>query len=159
MALTVSEITRTVYGNRKVLLATVTFDDSYPTGGEALTAATLGFTSIDVVRCTPGIDAGPTVIQCVYSKATSKLLAFRTAAATPAGTVAAHTHTGAAHVHVENEAIGYTQSANTASTTPGAGGSTTPTFTGTAVAAAGLSEVNSTADLSAFSTVIEVIGV
>ena len=42
MAVTVSETARFVAGDRTVVLAAVTFDDSYPTGGEAVTPSTFG---------------------------------------------------------------------------------------------------------------------
>jgi hypothetical protein len=40
---------RTVFGNKRIVLASITFDASYPTGGEALTAAELGLSSLDHV--------------------------------------------------------------------------------------------------------------
>lgn len=45
MAVAVSNITRSIQGNRRVVYADVTFDSSYPTGGESLTAANLGLSS------------------------------------------------------------------------------------------------------------------
>lgn len=39
MALTVSVVRRNVVGSQKVVIADVTFDNSYPTGGEAFTPA------------------------------------------------------------------------------------------------------------------------
>jgi hypothetical protein len=39
----------TYFGDRKVVFKTVTFDSSYPTGGEAITLAQLGLTEVDFV--------------------------------------------------------------------------------------------------------------
>lgn len=36
-------------GNRRVTVALVTFDNSYPTGGEVVTAAALGLNQIDIL--------------------------------------------------------------------------------------------------------------
>ena len=55
MALTVTDVThsRTVVGDRRFVVANVTFDSSYPTGGEAITPATFGLSSVDTVLCYP----------------------------------------------------------------------------------------------------------
>lgn len=50
MAATVSVVTGPeVPGNRKFVTATVTFDSSYATGGEAITAASLGLNRLDFI--------------------------------------------------------------------------------------------------------------
>ena len=50
MAITVTERERFVAGDRTFVAATVTFDSSYPTGGEAITPANFGlFSHIDWV--------------------------------------------------------------------------------------------------------------
>lgn len=75
MALTVTPVTqRQSIGNYFEKIVDVTFDSSYPTGGEALTAATLGFASILSVTADP--IAGTTVRTAVYDRANSKLLAY-----------------------------------------------------------------------------------
>lgn len=51
MALTVAPVVNTVVGNQKMTVSTVTFDSSYPTGGEAMAAADVGLNVIDV--CIP----------------------------------------------------------------------------------------------------------
>jgi hypothetical protein len=40
-----------VPGNRKVVHGTVTFDSSYPTGGEAVSLANLGLNRLDWLEC------------------------------------------------------------------------------------------------------------
>lgn len=53
MALTVTEVSRNQGpGNRMEVIATVTFDSSYATGGESLTPASLGFQTFDFVSVT-----------------------------------------------------------------------------------------------------------
>ncbi len=42
MALTVTVNKRTVYGDQRVIYATVAFDNSYPTGGEAVDVSMFG---------------------------------------------------------------------------------------------------------------------
>jgi hypothetical protein len=50
MAATVSVVTGPeVPGNRKFVTATVTFDSSYATGGEAITASSLGLNRLDFI--------------------------------------------------------------------------------------------------------------
>lgn len=49
MALTVNTVTRNVVGNQRMNLVDVTFDNSYPTGGEVITPNQLGLTGIDAV--------------------------------------------------------------------------------------------------------------
>jgi len=41
MALTISPAVKTVFGNKRVVLGTIAFDSSYPTGGEAFTVTAL----------------------------------------------------------------------------------------------------------------------
>ena len=53
MALSSADIKRTVFGNKRIVIATLTFDSSYPTGGESLTPAMVGLSSIDSVLCFP----------------------------------------------------------------------------------------------------------
>jgi len=47
MALTLTQQSRTIMGNKRAVVYTATLDSSYPTGGEALTAANLGLVSVD----------------------------------------------------------------------------------------------------------------
>ena len=54
MAVSVSTVHTNYEGARKVATVDITFDASYPTGGEALTPATLGFVTLTRVDIDPG---------------------------------------------------------------------------------------------------------
>lgn len=76
MALTYDTAPRVEYeGNMRVWYGSITFDSSYPTGGEALSLASLGFS-----RQVFSVVAGPTTTGHVgvwdLSKTAPKLLAF-----------------------------------------------------------------------------------
>ena len=58
-------------GNAYAITADITFDSSYPTGGEALAATTLGLNGIDIMLCET---ASGYMFQ--YDYANSKLKAF-----------------------------------------------------------------------------------
>lgn len=73
MALTVSIRRRNVIGNRRETIADVTFDNSYPAGGESLTAADLGLAVLDHVEAP--VSTGGYVT--AYDYANSKLLALQ----------------------------------------------------------------------------------
>ena len=49
MALTITEIHRSVFGNKRVITADLDFDSSYPTGGEGLTPADVALNGFDLV--------------------------------------------------------------------------------------------------------------
>jgi len=53
MALTISVVERTVFGNKRIVFADVDFDSSYPTGGESLQASDVGLKAIDFLQATP----------------------------------------------------------------------------------------------------------
>lgn len=72
MALTLAPKHEYVVGDRLELVIDITFDNSYPTGGLALTPANLGFTELDVVNATPDT-AGHTF---PYDYTNQKLMAF-----------------------------------------------------------------------------------
>lgn len=75
MAVTVVEVERRQsVGNYFEKLVDVTFDASYPTGGEPLTAANLGFASILAIH--GEIVLGAAVREVAYDRANAKLLAF-----------------------------------------------------------------------------------
>ena len=69
----------------------VTFDSSYPAGGESLTAANLGLHVAQFVNA-----SGPSGYTFPYDHTNSKLMAFRAPGFTPAGTISAPTFTGTA---------------------------------------------------------------
>lgn len=87
MALAVTNVSNIFAGNSKtgatkhITTATVTFDSSYPTGGEDVTEADLGLTNVDAVFVNQDIDGAE---QVVFDPATDKLLVF-TADGTEAG--------------------------------------------------------------------------
>jgi hypothetical protein len=71
MALTITKVTegRWVNGNKDEGYFDVTFDDSYPAGGEAVTPANFGLTKI--VQIDPGISTNGYIVNFISS--TSKL--------------------------------------------------------------------------------------
>lgn len=82
MALTVAKVTdgASVFGNRKIRTFTITFDSSYVTAGEPLTAATLGLSGKTLIAVIPhgafrNTDATLGIIVS-YDVANSKLVAY-----------------------------------------------------------------------------------
>lgn len=80
MALTITEISRTVFGNKRIVISEIAFDSSYATGGEALTAANLGLASIDaLIPAGPAAAAaGATAVATKFDRTNNKLQAFWT---------------------------------------------------------------------------------
>lgn len=78
MAASVTLDERTVFGNKRVSFATVTMDSSYPTGGESVTAAQLGLSSVH--RCDAQVavatGGGVNVANANYSVTTNKVLLY-----------------------------------------------------------------------------------
>lgn len=101
MALTFSQKHNTVVGNKRMTVTAVTFDSSYPTGGEAVTAADFGLVVLDIVLVQP-----PSGFFVEFDSANSKLVVR---------------HSTAGHTHTENTAGTYTQNATTAANTSAAG--------------------------------------
>ena len=84
MALTIAndKTANTVWGNKKVRVFDITFDSSYPTGGESLTASDLGFKKIEqFIPHGPAVDSdgtgGTNAAPVHYDYSTSKLQAFQ----------------------------------------------------------------------------------
>lgn len=78
MALTVAQVGRsTVFGNKKVTVADITFDSSYPTGGEDLNPSALGLAFVDFL-----VADGANGYNMVYDYANSKLKAYGSTAGT-----------------------------------------------------------------------------
>lgn len=77
MALTVTPVKVWVNGDRKEAIYDITFDSSYPTGGEALTAATLGLA--DELNYVSDAVAwnGTLAVLTKYDYVNSTLLAFK----------------------------------------------------------------------------------
>lgn len=100
MGLTVSVVKRTVFGDQKVTIADITFDSSYPTGGEALNLQQLGLNTVNFMQI-------PSVSGYILEwDGTNKKIKVRT----PLG----------AHTHTENTAASYAQNATTAASTAAA---------------------------------------
>lgn len=69
-----------IVASERATVTEVTFDSSYPTGGEPLTAADLGLTKVDFAIATLKTAGTGSVTQVWYDIANSKLMAFAAAA-------------------------------------------------------------------------------
>lgn len=141
-------------GSQRATSGTITFDSSYATGGESLTAANIGLGRISFIEFNQG-QSGYTF---QYDYANSKVLVFRSAGFTPAGTNTAPTITTG--TSATTTAPVYTNGGALTQTTGAAGitGVQAPTFTGTAVAAAAQVEVANAVDLSALVVKFRAVG-
>lgn len=160
MALTISNLVRHNLGDTRLHVGTIAFDSSYPTGGESLTPANVGFHSLDSIDFDP--QDGYTFL---YDHANQKVLVYWSGAVTPAGTLSKPTFTvEAAGAIGANMEIGLSADATTATVEGGSGISAqrvltttspvgTPTFTGSATTAAALAEVTAATDLAALTAV------
>lgn len=72
MALTVSRVFTIKVSNKKCTVADITFDSSYPAGGESLTPTQLGMTVVQ--KSFPSLSTNNYV--CKYNRSTSKLQAL-----------------------------------------------------------------------------------
>jgi hypothetical protein len=84
MSLALTQVGRkTVFGDRRVVIFDVTFDNSFTDEGEVLTAATCGLQSIDHVVAGPAYDLTTTDTAYVigYDHTNSKLIAFNSGTA------------------------------------------------------------------------------
>lgn len=87
MAVTVSRANNPqVEGARRVTVTNVTFDSSYPTGGEPLTFSDLGLTSVEFAVATLKTGGTGSVVQVWYDTANQKLKAYVAAAEVTAAT-------------------------------------------------------------------------
>ncbi len=149
-----SPVVPSVPGSQKQAVVKITFDSSYPTGGEIITPASVGLLQIDAVICNSLTSGGRLVIP-VLASGVWKLKVLVSPAA------AAHTHTApaitiASHVHVENADALYTQSANTAGTVATA--TSAAIASGGAISAGGLSELADTTNIATDTVFALVIG-
>ena len=77
MAVSISIGDKAVLGNKRVTFSTVTFDSSYPTGGEPLTAADLGLSTVEYAVCNVNTVGGTQNVANVwYDKANSKIKVY-----------------------------------------------------------------------------------
>lgn len=78
MSLTIANVdsrSEDVFGRHKVRIVEVTFDGSYPTGGEDFTPANVGLAQFDLVSVSPDADStGGYVVQ--YDYVAEKLVVF-----------------------------------------------------------------------------------
>ena len=72
MGVSISVVDRISEGNRKVIVADVTMDSSYPTGGESMTAGDLGLQKVSMVQANPNAGYIPE-----YDHTNSKLKVYR----------------------------------------------------------------------------------
>lgn len=87
MALTYSNVRQLVINNKRGVECLVTFDSSYPTGGEPVDLAALGLKQVDSVQVVTELqtDAGAgTTITAILTNPTAPLLELMTAANTEA---------------------------------------------------------------------------
>lgn len=79
MAVALTQVGRnTVFGDKRIRIYDLTFSGNYATGGEALTAATLGFTNVDIVLLEPVAKASDeaTAVVIGYDYTASKVVAY-----------------------------------------------------------------------------------
>lgn len=151
-AIGASDVTYTIQGKvnkledgRRRALVKIEFGDSsltYPTNGIPLSGlSSAGFPNVvSEVMLVDAAKADGYVYKVDYVN--NKLLMYRSATLTPAGTIASHTHT----VPAGTDAAG------------GTSGGTVATFTGTATTAAALAEVGNTVAPAATDLYAVVIG-
>lgn len=97
MAITVVDTQRVSEGNKWKIIGTLALDNSYPTGGYAITPAQIGLSQIQSFDIQ--VESG---YSFQYVEQTAKIKAYDVGGFTPAGTVAAPVFTGnalAAHGH------------------------------------------------------------
>lgn len=70
MALSFAESSRSVWGDKREVVTVVTFDSSYPTGGEAITPSQFGLVAIEYVDANPLVSVDNDVY---WDQANSKL--------------------------------------------------------------------------------------
>jgi hypothetical protein len=71
MAVTVADVSRSILRHKRFVVATITFDSSYPTGGEALAASALGLGVIDFLTI-----SGTSANTFAWDRANNKIKAF-----------------------------------------------------------------------------------
>lgn len=79
MAVAVTVVEQTDFGNKRVNRVTIALDNSYPTSGYAVTAANCGLTTLDELDIAPSA-AGATALYFEFVSSTSKIKAYSGAA-------------------------------------------------------------------------------
>lgn len=177
MALTITSVrgARGVQGTMREELFDIVFDTSYPTGGYAVTARTfgLGAALFGITPCGQGNSDGTTAITTAYVVSydpnTGKLQVFRSAGATPAGTLSKPTFTVTKGAILASSELGLSADSATGTVNNNTIAATltlttnspvgTPTFTGTAISAAALAEVANGVSLAALKVRVRVVAV
>lgn len=77
----------------RTVIADVTFDATYPAGGEPYTAADFGMKSVDFVECQAAKATSTTAWLCLADHTASKLMLFGMAAAAGVGTALTENNT------------------------------------------------------------------
>lgn len=146
MAVTVTQKARHKFGNGYQIVSDVVLDNSYPTGGEAITAQQFGLTVLEFVLPSP---SGGYLFE--FDHTNSKLKAFNPRAAI-ANTLAVTTP-------ALSHAAGATAVTSSAATVPDHAAGAACTVTGVAGVAAGPgAEVANATDLSAVTVRVIAIG-
>lgn len=85
MAISVSIVKRSgILPAGRAVIADVTFDSSYPAGGEPYTPAMFGLNSVDLLVAAPAKGSATTAYACMADHTNSKLMLFGQTAATSA---------------------------------------------------------------------------
>ena len=71
MAVAAVDVSRSILRNKRFVVSTVTFDSSYPTGGEAFAPSAIGLASIDYLAF-----SGNGANDVVWDRANNKLKVF-----------------------------------------------------------------------------------
>ena len=161
LTITLDSPSHSVDGHQYRVKGTIDFDASYPTGGEALTAANIGLRVIDDIEFTNfgGFDIKT---ETALPATTLNVQVFNTAGLTPAGTNSAPTITGsgaAAGAYAQATTIGIAADANDTTLTTGTAARTgitgvqAPTFTGTPIVAGVLVQVANATNLATLTSV------
>ena len=164
MALTFTFVDRNTFGKWHETLYKIALDNSYTTGGYAISATKVGLGVILGANCW-GVDAAASgVIQLSWDYTNGKLMAFRVATFTPAGTIAAPTINisggvgGTVAIGISSDADAAALSKTAATSRTGITGVQAPAFTGTAQGQVALAQVSNAVDLSAVTARIVFLG-
>lgn len=169
MAVTVTQKDFDVWGKYFVCFAKLALDTSYPTGGYGsslgLAPSTFGMRNIFGFHILGVNAAGAVVAQLTWDYTNNKLMAYRVATFTPAGTVVGNVTVGGG---AAGEALGITPDSNAGALTKAAATARTipiatflgaaPTVTGTAQGQVAFAQVSNAVNLSAVTARIQVIG-
>ena len=94
MAISVAFVKRTgLTPTGRAVVADVTFDSTYPAGGEPYTPAMFGLNTIDFMQCEPAKGSSTTAWLCRADHANSKLQLYGMAAAAGVGTALTENNT------------------------------------------------------------------